>query len=122
MDDDLREVIRRELALLTPDVRRDAEQVQALLHPDFVEYGSSGRVWDRASVSAATADVAEPVPATDLRPRRLGPDAVLLTYRTTTPGRAALRSSTWIRGAAGQWLMLFHQGTPAEPASPGGSP
>jgi hypothetical protein len=120
MDDDLRTVVERELLLLEPDVRRDAERVRALLSPDFVEFGSSGRVWDRDSVPAATADAAERIAATDLRPRRLGPDAVLLTYRTTTPGRTALRSSTWIRGADRQWLMVFHQGTVVPQGTPVG--
>jgi ribonuclease HI len=113
MDDDLREVVDRELSLLEPKLRRDPDQVRALLHPDFVEYGSSGQVWDRTSVADATADADERIEALDVRARRLGPDAVLLTYRTTTSGRTALRSSTWIRGADGQWLMVFHQGTPA---------
>jgi ribonuclease HI len=44
--------------------------------------------------------------------RRIGPDAILLTYRSTRAGRDALRSSTWIRDDAGTWLLLFHQGTP----------
>ena len=112
MDDDLRRVVERELALLDPGVRRDPDQVRALLHPDFVEYGSSGRVWDRASVVEATADSVAPIAAHDLQPRRLGEDVVLLTYRAVTAGRESLRSSTWIRDAAAGWLLLFHQGTP----------
>jgi hypothetical protein len=122
MDGDLRAVAERELALLEPDVRRDPKRVRAHLHPDFVEYGASGRVWDRTSAPTATAEAAGPIEAVELRARRLGPDAVLLTYRTRTPGRTALRCSTWIRDAGGPWLMLFHQGTPTPQASPGGSP
>jgi ribonuclease HI len=120
MDDELRDVVRLELALLEPGLRRDPDRVRSALHPDFVEYGSSGRVWGRTSVATATADTAVPIEVADVRARRLGPDAVLLTYRTTTPGRTALRSSTWIRDVGGPWLLLFHQGTPQ--ASPGGSP
>ena len=102
----------RELDLLRPDVRRDPVRVRALLHPDFLEFGSSGRIWDRDSVPEATADGAVRMEIDQLHARRLGPDAVLLTYRTTTPGRSSLRSSTWIRADDGEWLMLFHQGTP----------
>ncbi len=112
VDDDLRRVVERELALLDPGVRRDPAQVRALLHPDFVEYGSSGRVWDRTSVVEATADSADPIEARDLEPRRVGEDAVLLTYRSVAAGRESLRSSTWIRDPAAGWLLLFHQGTP----------
>ena len=111
MDDDLRLVVERELALLEPEVRRDPDRVRALLHPDFVEFGASGRVWDRTSIAAVTSGVDERITATEMTPRRLGPDAVLLTYRSHRAEQHALRSSTWIR-AAGEWLLLFHQGTP----------
>jgi ribonuclease HI len=112
VDEDLAEVVRRELRLLDPAVRRDARSVSALLHPEFVEYGSSGRVWDRSSITAVTRDGAEGLHAWDLQPRRLGPDAVLLTYRSGNAQREALRSSTWVRDADAGWLLLFHQGTP----------
>jgi len=111
VDVDVATVVQCELALLLPEVRRDPERMRALLHPDFVEYGSSGRVWDRGSIGSVSAD-AEQITAADFVARRIGPDAVLLTYRSTRAGRDALRSSTWIRDDAGTWLLLFHQGTP----------
>ncbi len=110
-DPDLQRVVERELALLDPEIRRDPERLRAFLHPDFTEFGTSGRVWDRVSIAAVTTGVEERIAATDLTPRRIGPDAVLLTYRSSTPDRQALRSSTWIR-EHGEWLLLFHQGTP----------
>jgi hypothetical protein len=111
VDDELERVVERELALLDPEVRCDPARVRAFLHPDFVEFGASGRVRDRASIAEVTSGVEERITATEMTPRRLGPDAVLLTYRSHRAGRRALRSSTWIR-AAGEWLLLFHQGTP----------
>jgi hypothetical protein len=51
---DERDVIEREVALLDPAVRRDPRRVRALLHPDFTEYGTSGRIWDRDSIAAVT--------------------------------------------------------------------
>jgi ribonuclease HI len=110
---DLREVVQRELALLEPDVRRDAERVLALLHPDFLEYGASGRVWDRGSITAVTSGTESPIEATDLQTRYLGADAVLVTYRSREPEREALRSSVWLRDPEAGWLLLFHQGTPS---------
>lgn len=112
-DRDLDDIVARELALLDPDVRRDPERVRAFLHPEFVEFGASGRVWDRESIAVVTSGVHERITASDLSPRRLGPDAVLLTYRSHTPDRAALRSSTWVR-VDGDWLLLCHQGTPVD--------
>jgi ribonuclease HI len=112
LDADLNAVVERELALLDPAVRRDPTRVRALLHPDFVEFGSSGRVWDRGSITTATGGSAVPTRASDLEPRRIGPDAVLLTYRSSAAGGQALRSSTWVRDPEAGWLLLFHQGTP----------
>jgi hypothetical protein len=40
-------VIERELALLTPEVRGSADQLEELLDPDFAEIGKSGRLWTR---------------------------------------------------------------------------
>src|SRR5689334_23193732 len=77
---DEEQVIQRELALLRPEVRADAERVRALLHPDFVEFGASGRVWDRSSIAAVTSGIDQPITASELHATRLGPGAVLLTY------------------------------------------
>ena len=110
---DLRQIVERELALLRPDVRRDVQKVVALLHPDFREHGASGRVWDRESITSVTSGTDEPIEASDLRTRHLGADAVLVTYRSSEPGREALRSSVWLRDPDAGWLLLFHQGTPS---------
>jgi hypothetical protein len=111
VDADERAVVERELALLRPEVRRDPERVRALLHPQFTEVGASGRVWDRQAVVAVTSGTEEPISATGLRTRRLGPDAVLLTYLSDDSGRRARRSSVWVRDAEAGWLLLHHQGT-----------
>ena len=113
-DDD--EVMRGELALLDPALRAEPARVSELLHPDFVEFGSSGLVWDRATMlPALAADPAVPdaqvSAATTLR---LGPDAILLTYVLTTATRRTLRSSVWVRDG-GRWQVRFHQGTVAQP-------
>ena len=110
---DLRRVVDGELALLRPDVRGDPQRVVALLHPDFQEFGASGRVWDRGSIVSVTSGTDAPIQATDLRTRDLGVDAVLVTYRSSDAGREALRSSVWLRDPDAGWLLLFHQGTPS---------
>lgn len=111
VDGDEQEVIERELALLDPAVRRDPQRVRALLHPDFTEYGASGRIWDRDSIAAVTSGTGRPIAAGGMSTTRLGPDAVLLTYRSNASGRHALRSSVWVRDPAAGWLLRFHQGT-----------
>ena len=110
VDEDVEAVVMRELSLLTLDVRSDPTRLLALLHRDFMEYGASGRVWDRTSILSITIGDVEQIGATEVRAHRLGPDAVLVTYVSDSGGRVALRSSTWLR-EAGTWLLRFHQGT-----------
>lgn len=111
MERDFEAVIARELRLLDPMVRADDDAVRQLLHDDFREFGSTGRVWDRRSIVEATgADTAERIAAEDFRPVRLGPDAILLTYTARRGAAASLRTSVWTR-SAGAWLLLHHAGT-----------
>lgn len=114
-DGDLDEVVRLEQLLLSPEVRARADRVAALLHPDFVEHGASGRVWDRdAGVEALPADPGVVGEAGDFVPVRLADGVVLLTYRIRGP-RETTRSSVWVRDAAAGWQMRFHQGTLVPP-------
>jgi hypothetical protein len=120
--EDRAEVVRRELLLLDPAVRADKDRVRELLHPNFVEFGASGRIWDAATmVDALATDSAsigsEPDSASissmvaDLIPASLSADVVLITYRIDDPARPRLRSAVWLRNADGKWLLRFHQGT-----------
>jgi hypothetical protein len=111
--EDRAEVVGRELLLHDPEVRADPGRVRGLLHPDFVEFGASGRIWDgKAIAEALVAESATPQPrAVDMAPVSLGVDAVLLTYRIDDAERPSLRSSVWLRSDVGEWLLRFHQGT-----------
>ncbi len=111
-----------ELRLLDPAVRRSPERVGALLHPDFHEFGSSGRHWDRAAIIEALATTtgpgAAPAVVSRMRGVRLAPDLVHLTFDTDDDGRRAHRSSLWRRSrpeSGERWLLYFHQGTPFGP-------
>ena len=110
-DDDLAQVVHLERVLLDPAVRANGDRVAALLHPDFLEHGASGRVWDRASVlEALPAEPGVAGGAGDFEPVRLAENVVLLTYRIHGP-RETTRSSVWVRDEGAGWLMRFHQGT-----------
>jgi hypothetical protein len=105
----LEQAIGLELSLLDPEVRGSPERVDRLLHPDFREFGASGRVWDRETIAAALAvDPGPGATATDLDAREVAAGVVLVTYRAAD----SLRSSLWVDGADG-WQVLFHQGTPS---------
>ncbi|RFU21231.1 nuclear transport factor 2 family protein [Geodermatophilus marinus] len=111
--DDLAAVVELERLLLRPDTRADPDRVAALLHPEFREFGASGRVWDgEAIVRALGADPEVRGTAEAFEVVRLAEDVVLLTYRVTGH-RGSLRSSLWVRDGAAGWRLRFHQGTPA---------
>jgi ribonuclease HI len=102
-----------ELQLLDPAMRRDRAAVERLLHPDFVEIGASGRVWDGHSVlDSLGADTRSAPVVSELQAKWLSPDAILVIYRAQRPtGTASVRASVWLRDAHG-WRVRFHQGTP----------
>jgi len=109
--EDLAEVVRHERQLLDPSVRAVGESVAELLHPDFVEHGASGRIWDSAVItSALKADPGVSGEAVEFSPVALSEDVVLLTYRIVgKPG--SLRSSIWVKDSLSSWRIRFHQGT-----------
>jgi hypothetical protein len=119
-DVDLRLAIDGELRLLRAGTRQHPATVDALLDPEFFEFGASGRRWDRAAMIAALAqETAEPgraPSARDMAAIRVAPGVVLLTYISADGGRLCRRSSIWRETSAG-WRVLFHQGTPIPPAA-----
>lgn len=109
----------RERELLTPACRADPHRAGELLAEDFVEFGASGRVWDRGTMLAALAadtsvETEAVIADADMTGRVLADSLVLLTYRSTTAVRSALRSSLWRREEGG-WRVFFHQGTVLPP-------
>ena len=93
--------------LVTPAVRASADALDRLVSDQFVEFGSSGRIYDKRDVVAqmlAAPDVS--VSVADFRVFALSPDVALATYRTG----GSLRSSVW-RREGDCWRIVFHQGT-----------
>jgi ribonuclease HI len=104
------EALEREL--LRPDVRSDIGRTGVLLHPDFVEIGSAGRIWTRdAMMMSLEESPGGPIDLDVLGADRIGSDAILLTYRSYSRSGTALRSSLWVMDG-GQWRLRFHQSTP----------
>ncbi|MFJ8824404.1 DUF4440 domain-containing protein [Streptomyces sp. NPDC102467] len=117
-DDEQRQIqaaIDGELRLLDPAVRASDEWVTALLDPEFFEFGTSGRRWDRESILKVTGAVSvhpeHPVQVTKMAGTLLAPGVVHLSYHTDDRGRRANRSSLWRRHPEAGWRLYFHQGT-----------
>lgn len=107
--DDLR---TREMEMLDPDVRGDATRMRELLHDDFLEFGSTGRVYNKkVLLDMLRHEKPSTVVIRDFAVRQLASDTALVTYRTVgSSGQEARRSSVWVR-IDGSWQMIFHQGT-----------
>jgi glyoxylase I family protein len=102
---------------LRPEFRSNPSSIEALLSSDFREFGSSGRVWDRAAIIAALPGA----PAFRWRIEEFAvrvsvPGVAFTTYRLLQApqsggaARVTLRSSLWLN-RAGRWQLAFHQGT-----------
>jgi hypothetical protein len=103
--------------LLQAEVRGSTERLAALLADDFMEFGSSGRVFNKKQIIAALQKEAPTRRSlTGFAATMLSEDVALVTYRATRRSKGSasavhtLRSSIW-RLSNGQWQMLFHQGT-----------
>lgn len=121
---DVATIKRLELRLQLPSVRSSRTQLDQLLADEFMEFGASGRTYDkRQIIQALVADPRSQLPRhpalRNVKVFWLGDDVALLTFRSTQtqPGTtdrlSANRSSIWKRNN-GRWQMLFHQGTRVE--------
>lgn len=103
------------------ETRKNVARLKELLHPDFEEFGRSGRRFTRDFVLDAFANTFEypQVVSRDFRLVEAADGVALLTYVSALRlesgelHRYTLRSSVWVRGDHG-WQMLFHQGTPMD--------
>jgi hypothetical protein len=108
--------------LLDPAVRHNSELVASLLTDDFIEFGSSGRVFNKASILE---DLKNETPRlasllSDFSTREIAPNAILATYKATRRNingeiiGQSWRSSLWTN-IDSHWQITFHQGTPIPP-------
>ena len=105
-----------ETSLHKSEIRRSPEAVAALLADGFIEFGSSGKIWDKSSIVENMRKEEPPgqIIVEDFVARELTLDVVLVTYisRRSTANQFTLRSSIW-KNIATKWQMVFHQGTPS---------
>jgi hypothetical protein len=101
--------------LLSPAVRRSPEALDSLISDDFLEFGSSGRIWSKADVLNVLAPIGE-FSLSDIHVTELGTGYTLITYQLAVINdgnrTTSLRSSIWRLEDQG-WRVLFHQGTPS---------
>ena len=101
------EILQLEEQLVAPAVRSSADALDRLVSDEFIEFGSSGRVYTKHEViSQMLAAPNITISVSEFRVIAVSADVALATYRT----ERSLRSSVWRR--EGQyWRIVFHQGT-----------
>lgn len=126
MDDDaadrawVEQLLALEETLWRTATRFDRGWLEKVLHPDFQEFGRSGRRWSRAEIiGVPAADITVAWPPLHLDVRLVAPGVALLTYVVVDgDGAAANRSSLWLQEPTGApdgtpaWRLRFHQGGP----------
>lgn len=110
-----------EQKLQHPETRYSADALDEVLAEAFLEFASSGNVYDKTMILHALAQgpVGDGPPVTEMHDyamRPLAPEVVLVTYRSVHKSddgkvdKNVRRSSIW-SCLNGRWQMLFHQGT-----------
>jgi hypothetical protein len=106
--------------LLQPHVRATPETAAKLLADEFVEFGSSGRIYNKPqTLDTLRSETAAEFAMSDFRVLSLAPGAALTTYRVSRFDRQSNRSTLSLRSSIwkmkdGRWQLVFHQGTPIE--------
>lgn len=98
--------------LLDSSVRQSTEQLGKLIADDFLEFGSSGKVYNKQDCIKPD-ETSRKFVVSDFKIKELSKDVMLATYKITEDGIASLRSSIWQR-YGDEWKMIFHQGTKCE--------
>jgi hypothetical protein len=112
-DDGLRSLER---GMWERTTRGDPGWMDRHLHPDFAEFGRSGRRYDRTeALGVPVPDFVAELDEIDVA--TIGDGVALLTYRSAfhlvgdEVEEYANRTSVWVRLRDG-WRLRFHQGTP----------
>lgn len=105
--------------LLNPEVRKSSQELLRLLSDEFIEIGSSGKIYNKSQVIESLKNESEVyITIMNFKAMQLAPEVILLTYTASSINkiindtRNSLRSSIW-KKSDNQWQLVFHQGTPS---------
>ena len=113
--DVLAELIRREPIFHRPEFGTTRADFERMTTPDFWETGASGKRYSR-EVVLDTLQLRHSQPHEDawetseFRCQEIAPDNYLLTYTLAQGARLTRRATLW-RRVAGEWKIVYHQGT-----------
>ena len=112
-------ILKLEKDLLKPETRKSAEKISTLLSDDFIEFSSSGNIYnynkdDVFDNDSNSSEIKWEVK--EFKIKELSNDCILATYKLIKHSelrenmKYSLRSSIW-KLFNGTWKMVFHQGT-----------
>ena len=112
-------ILELEKDLLKPETRKSAEKISKLLSYDFIEFSSSGNIYnynkdDVFDNDSNSSEIKWEIK--DFTIKELSNDCILATYKVIKHSelrenmKYSLRSSIW-KLVNGTWKMIFHQGT-----------
>lgn len=107
----------QEIKLLDREFRKSFDQINSILSEDFIEIGSSGRIYNKRQIIDALSEESPDYiyKLENYRIIRLSFEIVLTNYeilkiRDNDPAIRSVRSSIW-KLNEGKWRLYFHQGT-----------
>ena len=113
---DCADLVELEKKLLGPLSRKDLVLFSELLSDTFIEFGTSGRIYDKKiTLERLSNEDSITREAFDFSSVLLAPDIVQLRFKTRSKAEdgsivTSLRSSIWKKNGL-SWKLLFHQGT-----------
>jgi hypothetical protein len=101
--------------LLDPNFRKLPEEAASLLSEDFMEIGSSGKIYNKKETMVALANESHgKIIISDFNSAQVTPEVFLITYKARkekgNQKNYSLRSSIW-KLIDNHWQIIFHQGT-----------
>ncbi len=120
VEDIINHIIKQEKRLL--DKTESLKSLSALLDDEFIEIGSSAKLFNKADVIEwLKSDDKSIRLGTEFAGKIISENVILLTYISNiqdtgeAPIKTALRASIWRKNSENEWKMIFHQGTPINP-------
>jgi hypothetical protein len=115
-------ILKLEIELQKPDVRKSKDQLDEIISDDLKEIGSKGEFYTKKDALINLPNSPEiKFVMTDFKIDILTPELVQTFFNTektlvvTGEKSYSARSSIW-KNENGKWKLLFHQGTPRKPS------
>jgi hypothetical protein len=106
-----------EASLLSQEVRTSVESLDILIADEFIEYGSSGLIYDKKNILERLPKGPSPTyNLYDFQCINLSENIIQSQFKTDkinldSTKKTSLRTSLW-RKSGNNWQIFFHQGTP----------